>query len=504
MSDPPRSSPFEESDAVEVHGAYRLRVSPDNMRVLLDCPAVPSDIRVLLAQVRAELAEWAVPEEWLGDALEQRIRAQAGAPSFSDLVIVEGEPSEPPTDGRIEWGGDFFSFGFVIDEQTGTIDYRRHIAQTSVEEGQFLARIVPPNPGKNGRDIYGRMLPAEKGSWPVFRPGVNVREDKSDRSYYAAKSGRIRWDRSVLSVDEVYTIRGNVGLETGHISHPGALVIDGDIEPCSEVEARGDIEVRGVVEHADVSTGGNLYVRGGITGRGKRPIRVSGKVHARFINEAELEVEQDVAVEREILQSSLRTRGILAMPQGRLVGGETMALGGVQVGQTGSEVGIPTFVIAGEDYRLLQRFPPLQRELHEMETRRDRIRSNIEPLRSRQIRMSYEMRQAMDRLLLDLSITESRMREITTEIEQLKADAKSRARRRIEVVKRICPETVFILAGDRLRIREEILGPLYALPVRGEVQLRTGRLKWDTKRGVEQRAAREAEEEEGKAPGKDA
>lgn len=498
MVDAARSESSNAPDIILKSGAYTLRVTGDSMRILLDCAVVPPDIRSLIVAVRADLSEKGVPEEWLGEPLEQRLRPFASAPSISGAVIVEGEPSVPPTDGRIEWGGDFFAVGFAIDEKTGAIDYRRPIAQTSVEEGQFLARIIPPNPGKNGRDVFGRMLPAAKGTWPAFRAGQNVREDRDDRCYYATKSGRIRWDASILSVDEVYTIRGNVGLETGNISHSGALIVEGDIEACTEVEARGDIEVYGVIERADVSTRGNLYVRGGITGRGKRPIQVAGRVQARFINEAELEVDGDMAIEREILQSTVRTRGILAMPQGRVVGGEIMALGGILIGQSGSEAGVPTLLTAGEDFRLLRRLPELQEEINALETRRERVKQVLEPLRGR--KMTPEMHGAMEKLLLDLSLAEERITEIKAEIEQLKQDAKERARRRIEVDKNVFPETIFNIGGDRKRIREAILGPLYALPVRGEIQLRTGRLKWDLKRRGTTDAQRQQEELEENPP----
>ncbi len=485
-------------DTVLVSGPFTLRVTGDSMRIVLDCPSVPADFRSFVASVRASLTEKGVPEEWLGEPLEERLRPFATASSIQNLVLVEGEPSVPPTDGRIEWGGDFFAVGFAIDEKTGTIDYRRPIAQTAVNEGQFLARIIPPNPGKNGRDVFGRMLPAAKGTWPAFRAGQNVREDKTEKCYYATKSGRIRWDANILSVDEVYTIRGNVGLETGNISHSGALIVEGDVEACTEVEARGDIEVYGVIERADVCTRGNLVVHGGITGRGKRPIRIGGNLHARFINEAELEVEGDVVVEREILQSSIRTRGILAMPQGRVIGGELMALGGILVGQSGSEVGVPTLLTAGEDFHLLRRLPELQEEIATLEARRDRIRAVLEPLRGR--KMTAEMHAAMEKLMADLTVAEDMITELCAEAERLKADANARERRRIEVVKQVFPETIFNMARDRKRIREAILGPLYALPVRGEIQLRTGRLKWDLKRRGNMDAIRKQDEIEENPP----
>lgn len=428
-------------------------------------------------RIRRQLREQGVPEEWLGEKLHQRLSsAAAGAEAFQGTVLIEGERPEPPEDGYIEWGGDYFTKGFVVDPETGTIDYRRPIAQTSVEAGDLLAKIIPPKPGKEGRDVFGRPILPGKGAFPVLKIGVNVREDKSSGKFYAVTSGRIRWSGNTLSVDEVYVIEGNVGLETGHISHPGALVVKGDIEPGAEVEVRGDIEVDGIIERADVSAGGDLVVRGGILGRGEKPIRVAGSIHARFVIDAALEAEGDVTVEREIVQCLIKTRGSVLIERGRLVGGETIALTGVAAGQTSSEAAVRTLVIAGQDYRLPGKIAEIESQIEQLEAQQKKVRQSIAPLAEREGRMSPESKQTLDQFRQEEKQIEAEIAQLQRQIEELKNESKAQARLSIEVCKIAYPETILCLGHERLRIKEDAPGPVHALLLEGDVKLCPGRL----------------------------
>ena len=93
-------------------------------------------------------------------------------------------------------------------------------------------------------------------------------------------------------MDEVYHVPGNVDIETGHIKHPGAVLVDGDVLAGARVEADGDIEVRGTVEASYIHTGGSLTVHGGIAGMGEGTVKAAGSVYAKYILEADMLMAQ--------------------------------------------------------------------------------------------------------------------------------------------------------------------------------------------------------------------
>lgn len=461
--------------------AIQLRTSADHLELYLDHTQMPDDFDSFVEDVRQELLERGTPEEWLGEEFRKRLLACKETGSLKEVLLLKGVPAKPPKDGYIQWASDYFSTGFMVDEETGAIDYRQRAAQTSVQASDLLAAIMPPEPGKNGQDVYGRTVFADKGEIPSIRVGANVREEAKEKKYYAITSGRIRFSGGLLSVDEVYTVEGNVGLETGHISHPGAVVVQGDIEPGSKVTALGDVEVQGLVDQSDVKTGGNLIVHGGINGGGKSRIVVAGRVHARFINEADMEVNKDVIVEREILQSNIKTRGAVAMQFGRLVGGETVSLMGVLVGQTGSEALVPTTLHVGEDFQLKKKVDKLYKEIDQLEDRRTQIHATVKPiLQKAPKKLPDKTKQVVEKLLTESRELDKRVGQLRLQIGRLRANSKRLAKPRVEVSRIMYPETIICMAQDRMKIRDPYRGPIHAIVHKGEIEIRPGKLRWKT------------------------
>jgi hypothetical protein len=471
---PPLDTDLADSD-------LKVDVSSDRMALRVSYPSIPKKFESFLHILRTELRKRHVAEEFLGVGLFQRVSEvvqntlEEGNSRIEDAVVVEGVEPVPPVDGRIEWGGPFFDHGFVVDPETGAIDYRKRAAVTSVTVGQLLATVIPPIPGVNGRDIYGRMVPAPKGAVPAIRPGQHVEENPEERTFHAGIDGRIRWANSILSVDEVFVIDGNVDLKVGHISHLGAVVVEGDIEPDMVVKAKGDIEVHGIIDGADILTGGNLLVHGGITGKQGRKITVAGRVHARFILDAELEVGRDIVVEREVLQSVVKTRGALAMQYGRLVGGQVTALAGILVGQTGSEAHVRTHLNAGVDFRLQQKIERIYKQVDDLEERRTRIRETLEPVLKGKRPVSDKMKAAIEKIVKEDREIEKQQTELRIRIERLKMQSKAMAQGRVEVSKMMYPETWLNIQGEQLRVCERARGPLYATLVKGDILVRPGR-----------------------------
>lgn len=441
-----------------------VRVTKDRLAVLLDCTVDLDDLDPLLTQIENRLASLELADSLSRDELEQRLRQAAeNDPNVVQLVLIEGETPLPPKDGVIEWTGDFFRSGFVVDDETGSVDYRRRLEQRSVDGGQLLARVIPPQEGTNGRDVFGKSIPVGKPKQPHVRAGANVRWDAETNSFYADSTGRVRWISNVVSVDSVYSISGSVGLETGDISHPGAVVVGQDIEAGAKVQADGDIDVGGIVESAEIETGGNLTVQGGITGSHGKKIKASGRVHAKYVVETSIEAGGDVGAEREIRHSDVKTLGAVIMPAGRIVGGEVTALGGFDVGEAGSKAMVPTVLIAAVDYRLEAEVGRREKEIQALDKNIKRIRATVGPLMARQKALSNKQREAATELLMRVSQMEGRIGELKQEIEALKAASKALAKPEILIRQKLYPETVLCIGAERLHVRKEFPGPVRAV-----------------------------------------
>lgn len=422
-----------------LRGDFNLRVSSDRMAVLLDCDTSSVDLSALGEAIRERMVSMGIAEPPDGARLLLLLKATAAKdPRIEELELVEGLKPVQPVDGRIEWARDFFNPGFVVDEETGKIDYKQRAAMTSVMEGDLLARAVPPTEGKEGLDVLGRPIKTGKPHRPGIRAGKNVRHDKEESTYCAAESGRVRWIDGVLSVDNVYKVRSNVGPATGHILHPGAVVVTGDVQEGYNIKSLGDIEVRGLVEAAQIRTSGSLMVRGGMIGAEGRRIMVSGDIHAKFIVDADVLAGGDVYVEREIIRSHVISRGSISIPNGRVVGGEIRALRSVVAGQVGSVANVSTTVVAGEDDSLEETAPTDGME--------------IELLKQSLAREFAHRSPGVEEM-------ETARQDLKDEVDEIQGESPAPPENRVKVSKKVFPGAAFRLERTTLTARDEYRKP---------------------------------------------
>ncbi|MBI2422936.1 MAG: DUF342 domain-containing protein [Candidatus Hydrogenedentes bacterium] len=453
--------------------AFELRVSRDNMVVQLDCELTAENIGPLSIAIREQLFKSNYYHPPNTQTIQELLRARfAEQPRLERYPILEGIPVIPAVDAVIEWGADYFSQGFVVDPETGAMDYRQRIARTTVAQGELLATLVPGVEGKEGRDVTGKTVKPGKVKVPRIKPGANVRHNTDTDEFFAELDGRIRWMNGVLTVDDIYTVSGSVGLQTGNISHPGALIIEKDVLVDSRIITGGDIEVHGMVDPCIIETGGDLTVHGGITGGPGHHIKVEGVLHAKFILNAHVEAAGGIVVEKEILHSDMHARGPIDVKNGRILGGAVSALGGITVGEAGSEAGVPTALTTGLDpiYEA-----ELEKKIHEMtdlETRTQKIHGAIDTLLPHFDRLPAEKQASLQKLVDGVHEMEQRITVLHEEVEELKEDFNAKACHEIHIRKIMHPECLLTVRNHPMKMTATIEGPITAFSVHGELKLR--------------------------------
>jgi uncharacterized protein (DUF342 family) len=438
---------------------FYVQLTPDNTKVIVGCP-ISNNLELLAKRIQRQVVSLKISCTLTA---EQIIEILQNAPReggrVDDLVLIQGEEPVQPIEGKIVWTADYFNDSFMVDDETGSIDYRRRMAQRSVNEAQLLATVTFPVEGRDGRDVFNKTIPVSRVKQIKIRSGANVRFDESTGQFYAAASGQIRWDeeRGVLSVDTIYVV-GNVNLESGNIEHPGSLVVEGDVKSGTKVTVGGNIEVKGTLEAADVNCGGNLVVRGGVMGLGKS-FTVGGSVHAKFILDATIRAQGDIVVEKEIVQSNVYTRGSVSVLAGRCVGGEIVALGQITVAQAGSEGQINTNLISGEDYLLEEELAQLQEQIAAHEETINKIQAATAPLLDRLKMLPQDKRETIGELLSRVDSLKGLVAGIHGTMEQKKAESAEKAKPLITIRKIVYPEVVLGMGKERMQVIEPFRGP---------------------------------------------
>jgi uncharacterized protein (DUF342 family) len=360
---------------------FQVRLSGDKLTMLVTMPDPHRSLEGAAARLALELPPLELAVD-VGEDILRDLIAAACAPGehLVDHPLLTGDPPVPPRDGEIQWQDDYFATGFARDEETNRLDYWERAERRAVTQDQLLAVVLLPRDGIPGRTLQGNEIPVSKPKPVRLRAGKGVRtEELDDRlNLYAAVSGRLSHKDGTVTVDDVYTIRGDVCLETGNVHHTGALVVQGDVKEGARIDCEGDVLVKGLVEPCDIACGGNLTVGGGIVGDQDHRIDVVGSVQARYLNDVILRSGGDVVVTSQIDHSEVETLGKVLIPKGRIAGGCIKAYRGITVGHAGAASATGTVLMPGCDWRLLAKRRDREATIIQLQEIRDQIKQRID------------------------------------------------------------------------------------------------------------------------------
>jgi uncharacterized protein len=453
---------------------FSLTASDDRMEMRLSCPAATASTAGLLEEIEREAARLGVAAPLdrvpLTAALNQ---AAVSGNDIVDLVIARGQAPQPPQDGSLEWTAPYFTAGFMIDPETKRIDFRQKVEILTVEKGQLLVRVHPPKAGQDGVDVFGRAIKTARAKPAAIRPGRQVVWDEKDQGYRASCEGRIRFTGSVLEVDNVYHITGDVGSATGNIKHNGHLIVDGNIEPDSRVECSGDIDVQGLVYASDIDCGGALLVRSGINQTLAKRMRVAGDVVSKYIHNASLEAAGSVHAATEIFQSRIHSLGPVDCRHGRIVGGEVVSAADIIVGQVGARGDTRTTLAAGLHMGLMQRVQANVASIKQCgEVIRKLSQAHRQAMANPRALTAAQREEAME---MEFKINEAQdtIAELEKQNQTMSREAYAGRGSHILILGTVHPGTVLRIYNAQYVVEEALVGPLAAVldPVTGEVAL---------------------------------
>lgn len=365
-----------------------LWISPDKTQVyFINLPQneptkYPSleELQLLLKQL--EITFGFNAERWV----EILASLEAGTETEYMVLIAEGRRAEPGRDAAFEWaveiGGDK-KIGKILDD--GTIDYRERGLITVVQENDILGRLVPPEPGVVGKDVYGNELrPPNPVNIEVVTDSRIYAEPEDDGviAFFAEVSGGIststkekvvnnRTSRRInIGVNPTSSIEGDIDYSTGNIDFNGDVVIGGSVQSQFSVRATGSVTIGGYVETgAYITAGTDIIIKRGVIGASTELV-AGGSVMTKYIQEASVRAGGDVKVGSYVFNASIRATGqvlIAGKGEGKsraLVGGLIWAAKGIAAKSIGSPYNTSTKLVAGIDPDHVTRADQIRANMH--------------------------------------------------------------------------------------------------------------------------------------------
>ncbi|MBO4338074.1 MAG: DUF342 domain-containing protein [Lachnospiraceae bacterium] len=294
-----------------------------------------------------------------------------------DIVVAQGKEARHGTDAWIEY---FFNTDLKARperNEDGSVDFFNLNTINHCKAGELLARLHPEDRGDAGFNVIGEIQKPRQVKHMILKYGqkIDVSPDKTElRSQI---NGHVMLATGKVFVSDIYEVQ-NVGTATGNINAEGSVVVGGNVQTGFSVTATGDIEVRGVVEGATLNAGGNIIIAMGVNGMNRGKIVAGGSIVSKFIENCEVEAGTFVETD-SIMHSKVSAKNEIRVDgrKGFIAGGTVRATVQVSCRVLGSAMGADTVVEVGVDPATKKRFQDLQKEMLEMQKKRQVIQTTL-------------------------------------------------------------------------------------------------------------------------------
>ncbi len=239
----------------------------------------------------------------------------------------------------------------------GEIDFRERNMFIGVNKDQLIAVKIPLTAGTPGRDIFGDPVTSEPGNDIIINISDDAVIDSATGEIRATRAGVLsKVNEGSVKVCSRQIIAKDVDFETGNINSNDALEIKGSIMPKFKVNAMGDILVCGTIEKAQVNSGGNVVVQGGLIGE-LSDIRAKGDVDITLAEHGRISADGSIILRKSAFSSRLYACGdIHCDSSSRVIHTQLIAAGSITTGRVGSDNAEPSLLAAAVSPLQMQLF----------------------------------------------------------------------------------------------------------------------------------------------------
>lgn len=391
-------------------GYIQVSLSEDEMTASITLRRAPDGTGLEMEQVQEVLSIEGVQHGVDWTALRDALYRSAQGETVKDVVIARGTPPRQEVPPGYLYAPQFRHLDPVfrqilphnapdaeepefqpppgqVDDH-GKIDYKERNTIPLVHAGQLLAIMRPQRSGRMGTTVRGEMVAYETKQLTVLEPGENTRIE--DNKVYSEADGRFVWDRQNFGVDTTLELSDDIGYKTGNIRFPGDLVLRGGIKDRFSLWVGGDLIAEKTLQVYDIFVGKNLEAREGLIGRGGR-LRVRGDGTVKFIEHCTVDILGSLFLQGGALTSRISVAGSVIGPEhAKIVGGELIAGGSMEVHEVGNSMGVHTRIELGVNFVTKRTLEHHQGQIQKLAMERQTVSRRLKSLRSRKLQAYYQ------------------------------------------------------------------------------------------------------------------
>lgn len=360
---------------------------------------------------------------------EEYVKQFQDSPVYKeDYLVAEGIPPKNGDDAKIEYNFEVDNTRVRLQEtNSGQINFKELNLIQNVVEGQPVAKKIPAQRGKAGKTVTGKYLEATNGKDIAIPLGKNTKIAPDGLTILAEVNGQVLLVKNKITVQEIYSVDGDVSIRTGNITFLGSVVVNGNVDDGFVIKASGNIEVKGTVGKAELDTEGDIIVSQGIIGKDGGSIRAGKSIWSKFIQNTEIvEAGDMVIVSDGIIKSNvMANRKIICRgKRADIIGGNISASEAVYARNLGSATsGTDTVISVGFDPKSKERLNFLLQKQELDEKSLDEVKlnlSSLEDLKSRRGELPKDKEETYKKMSDFKYTIETEVHEIQKEITQIR------------------------------------------------------------------------------------
>ncbi|MBI5865931.1 MAG: DUF342 domain-containing protein [Planctomycetes bacterium] len=382
-------------------------------------------------------------------------------PGPAAALVACGTPATEALDGDFQWS-DAFKPALQDWQADSNINYYTLNTILTVAAGSQVGRIVEPQNGQPGCDVYGRQVAPRRLCGEVLRVGDGLTPSPDDPTILVTtRDGRVVREGRVLIVRDVLNIGRDVDFTSGNVKACTDVHVRGVIKNGFEAHTNRSLTVDRAIEGATVSTGADLVVRNGIYGVDGSCVSVGGNATAAICDNATLSAGGDLRIGKEIINSRISVGGSIVIEGGTIIGGDVHARNGIRAARIGNSSGAVTRVSAGLSLQTLAKARTLDRESRQLQKKAEEIREKVKPLMANLKRLTPEQREQATEFLSRADELEVKADELVKQRADALAADQPTEDARISFSDRIHAGVYVAIGAKETQIRQPIRGPAY-------------------------------------------
>lgn len=262
--------------------------------------------------------------------------------SNEKFILAEGVPSKEGEGAKIEY---FSRSSRKIEiKKDGKADYYNLDLIDAVKRGDWLGEKTPAVMGEEGYTIKGEVLPSRVGKDELLLyddKTIKAGKEKGKIVLRALVDGAVSFQNNIIRIQRHLVIEDDVDFSVGNIDFDGHVTIKGTVKDGFSVTAVHDISILGEIGIGTTgkitSTRGNVYVKGGVNGKGITEIYGEQNVYVKYANEATITAGGEInigyyAIDCELYGDKVLINGM----NGRLISGTCYVKSKVVAGVIGN------------------------------------------------------------------------------------------------------------------------------------------------------------------------